>query len=71
MSANENRIPQSIQKELDRRRIGNSITNIANNFRRNNSWDQQQQRIKTSGSGDSIGSNSGKRVPSSPNKLME
>uniref|UniRef100_A0A182WQY1 Kinesin-like protein n=1 Tax=Anopheles minimus TaxID=112268 RepID=A0A182WQY1_9DIPT len=39
VSANENKIPELLQKELDKRRIGDSITTIANNLKRNNSWD--------------------------------
>uniref|UniRef100_A0A336MJW8 Kinesin-like protein n=1 Tax=Culicoides sonorensis TaxID=179676 RepID=A0A336MJW8_CULSO len=37
VSANEYRIPDDLQKELDRRRIGESITQIANTIRRHNS----------------------------------
>lgn len=37
VSANEYRIPDDLQKELDRRRIGDSITQIANSIRRHNS----------------------------------
>ncbi|XP_058055403.1 kinesin-like protein KIF12 [Anopheles bellator] len=39
VSANENKIPDLLQKELDKRRIGDSINTIANNLKRNNSWD--------------------------------
>lgn len=37
VSANEYRIPEDLQKELDRRRIGESINQIANSIRRHNS----------------------------------
>ncbi|XP_063708144.1 kinesin-like protein KIF12 [Culicoides brevitarsis] len=37
VSANEYRIPEDLQKELDRRRIGESINQIANTIRRHNS----------------------------------
>lgn len=37
VSANECRIPEDLQKELDRRRIGESINQIANTIRRHNS----------------------------------
>ncbi|XP_037041680.1 kinesin-like protein KIF12 isoform X2 [Bradysia coprophila] len=56
VSSNENRIPDTIQKELDRRRIGDSITSIANSLRRNNSWDNQQtvmRKVTSKGSTDS------------------
>ncbi|XP_052119622.1 uncharacterized protein LOC127748788 [Frankliniella occidentalis] len=42
------RLPDSIQKELDKRRIGKSMTNIAESYRdrshqRHNSWDNSKQ----------------------------
>ncbi|XP_058831163.1 kinesin-like protein KIF12 isoform X2 [Topomyia yanbarensis] len=47
VSANENKIPELLQKELDKRRIGDSITSIANNLRRHNSWENNRtQNIK-------------------------
>lgn len=41
VSSSENRIPPSIQRELDQRKIGESITNIANKIRRYNSWENE------------------------------
>uniref|UniRef100_A0A182IV57 Uncharacterized protein n=1 Tax=Anopheles atroparvus TaxID=41427 RepID=A0A182IV57_ANOAO len=51
VSANENKIPDLIQKELDKRRIGDSINTIANNLKRNNSWDNANRAI---GSGQGV-----------------
>uniref|UniRef100_A0A182QET2 Kinesin-like protein n=1 Tax=Anopheles farauti TaxID=69004 RepID=A0A182QET2_9DIPT len=47
VSANENKIPDLLQKELDKRRIGDSINTIANNLKRNNSWDNTNRAIGT------------------------
>ncbi|XP_055621885.1 kinesin-like protein KIF12 isoform X2 [Toxorhynchites rutilus septentrionalis] len=47
VSANENKIPDLLQKELDKRRIGDSITTIANNLKRHNSW--ENNRLLSSG----------------------
>lgn len=41
VSSSENRIPPSIQREMDQRKIGESITNIANKLRRYNSWEHE------------------------------
>lgn len=49
VSANEYRIPEDLQKELDRRRIGESIDLIANQMRRYNS-DHSLNGIKSRGS---------------------
>ncbi|XP_058118647.1 kinesin-like protein KIF12 [Anopheles ziemanni] len=51
VSANENKIPDLIQKELDKRRIGDSINTIANNLKRNNSWDNANRAV---GSGQGV-----------------
>ncbi|XP_050081435.1 kinesin-like protein KIF12 isoform X2 [Anopheles maculipalpis] len=51
VSANENKIPELLQKELDKRRIGDSITTIANNLKRNNSWDNTN---RSNGTGHSV-----------------
>ncbi|XP_055534500.1 kinesin-like protein KIF12 [Wyeomyia smithii] len=49
VSANENKIPELLQKELDKRRIGDSITTIANNLKRHNSWENNRsQNVKLS-----------------------
>ncbi|XP_058461874.1 kinesin-like protein KIF12 isoform X2 [Malaya genurostris] len=50
VSANENKIPELLQKELDKRRIGDSITTIANNLRRHNSWENNRAQIVKRGS---------------------
>ncbi|XP_062560420.1 kinesin-like protein KIF12 [Armigeres subalbatus] len=42
VSANENKIPELLQKELDKRRIGDSIQTIANNLKRHNSWENNR-----------------------------
>ncbi|XP_035789987.1 kinesin-like protein KIF12 isoform X3 [Anopheles albimanus] len=51
VSANENKIPDLLQKELDKRRIGDSINTIANNLKRNNSWDTAN---RANGSGQTV-----------------
>ncbi|XP_055597491.1 kinesin-like protein KIF12 isoform X2 [Uranotaenia lowii] len=43
VSANENKIPELLQKELDKRRIGDSINLIANNLKRHNSWENNNR----------------------------
>ncbi|XP_067010518.2 kinesin-like protein KIF12 [Anabrus simplex] len=52
------RLPDSIQKEMDRRGIGTSMTNIADSFRershrRHNSWDNNKPGSTSGGSADS------------------
>ncbi|KAL9704205.1 hypothetical protein quinque_007723 [Culex quinquefasciatus] len=50
VSANENKIPELLQKELDKRRIGDSITTIANNLKRHNSWENNRSPVGTNSS---------------------
>ncbi|XP_061516746.1 kinesin-like protein KIF12 isoform X1 [Anopheles gambiae] len=59
VSANENKIPELLQKELDKRRIGDSITTIANNLTRNNSWDTANRSNGTSMHGMKLASRKG------------
>ncbi|XP_053679043.1 kinesin-like protein KIF12 [Anopheles nili] len=58
VSANENKIPDLLQKELDKRRIGDSINTIANNLKRNNSWDNAN-RTNGMGQGPKLASRKG------------
>ncbi|XP_023713888.1 kinesin-like protein KIF12 isoform X3 [Cryptotermes secundus] len=55
------RLPESIQKELDKRSIGNSMMNIAESYRekshrRHNSWDNGKGMHGSTGSADSTSS---------------
>lgn len=73
VSSSENRIPESIQKEMDQRKIGESITNIANKLRRHNSWENNSRP----GSGMlfknqySDASNRNNKIESIPARLIE
>ncbi|XP_034240231.1 kinesin-like protein KIF12 [Thrips palmi] len=60
------RLPDSIQKELDKRRIGKSMTNIAESYRdrshqRHNSWDSSKGAAASNG-----GPGDGQGLPQTP-----
>lgn len=76
VSASEDRIPDSIQKEMDKRKIGESITSIANSLRRHNSWENSRsssgnsQKNRTKGLSDTA-EHVPKKRGESPNRFVE
>lgn len=73
-SSTGNKIPYSIQKEMDKRQISENVTNIATSLRRHNSWEHSRSssgnstRVKSKGS-DSADSVTKKRA--SPHPIVE